>query len=416
MRRPGHRPALEFGRRAPDRPRREPSPCWTLTPHGLGCVEEGGIGDVICEDCGENNERATEFCLFCGGYLGWQEPAGADDVTQVLPVQPPTPAQPSPKTPPPASRATPSPAPVLAQPDRPASPAGAAARAEPVSSEPARPAPQPSPVTVVAAPAPAGCSTCGRAIEEARRFCGHCGEQLVWPGTSAPVTRSTKRSTWWTRLWDTKDRVARRAYRRSLPPLYRWRRLIIIVLALGLIGGGLTVVGRSPQAFFLARYHDVRNTLVTVDGVTAEIIPPEASAPDTTPEALVDGTAKAWQMNWTSTTQGSPCRSTPTTAVIQLSFPATRIREITMRAGLLDSNPNRLLQYRPQLIWIAYGDQCVDRPLDDVQQQTIALDTEVPVDSLRISVQSAYPPDQPTGGQDVLGFTEITVRSRPPAR
>ena len=45
-----------------------------------------------------------------------------------------------------------------------------------------------------------------------------------------------------------------------------------------------------------------------------------------------------------------------------------------------------------------------------------ALDTEVLVDSVRLSVQTAYPPDQPTGGQDVLGFTEITLRSRPPVR
>lgn len=355
--------------------------------------------------------------MFCGAYLGWQEqePAGANDVTEVLPVQPATPARASVESPPArASQATPPPAPVLAQPERPAPRPETAAR-----TEPSRPAPQTSPVTVVAAPpppAPTGCPTCGRAIEEARRFCGHCGEQFVRPGTNAPVTRSTKRSTWWSRLWDSKDRVARRAYRRSLPPLYRWRRVIIIVLALGLVGGGLTAVGRSPKAFVLARYYDVKNVLVPVQGVTAAIIPPEASAADTTPESLVDGTAKAWMMNWTSSTQGGPCRSTPTTAVIQLSFPATRIRDIDLRAGLLDNNPNRLLQFRPKTVWIAYGDQCVERPLADVQQQTVPLDTEVLVDSVRLSVQTAYPPDQPTGGQDVLGFTEITLRSRPPVR
>ena len=275
----GHRSAAAFRRRGPDCPRRKPPLCWTLTAHGsaasarleeagsradrrTGRREEGGIGDVICGDCGETNKPGTEFCMFCGAYLGWQEqePAGANDVTQVLPAQPPAPT--------PAATARrrrrrrvsrqPSVAPVLAQPERPAPRPESAARSEPV-----RPAPQPSPVAVVAAPAPppapAGCPTCGRAIEPARRFCGHCGEQFVWPGTSAPVTRSTQRSTWWTRLWDSKDRVARRAYRRSLPPLYRWRRVIIVVLALGLIGGGLTVVGRSPKAFVLARYYDVRN-------------------------------------------------------------------------------------------------------------------------------------------------------------
>lgn len=373
---------------------------------------------MICGDCGETNKPGMEFCMFCGAYLGWQEqePAGANDVTEVLPTQPPAPTRVSVESPPArASQVTTPPAPVQAQPERPAPRPEATARPEPT-----RPAPPSSPVTVVAAPAqppaPAGCPTCGRTIEPARRFCGHCGEQLVWPGTNAPVTRSTQRSTWWSRLWDSKDRVARRTYRRSLPPLYRWRRVIIIVLALGLIGGGLAVVGRSPKAFVLARYHDVRNTLVPVQGVTTEIIPPEASAPDSVPEALVDGSAKAWQMPWTASTQGSPCNATPTTAVIQLSFPRTRIREIDLRAGLLDNNPNRLLQYRPQRIWIAYADQCADHDLTDVERQTVILDTERPVDSIRIGVQTAFAPDQPTGGQEVLGFTEITLLSRPPTQ
>ena len=48
---------------------------------------------MICGDCGETNKPGTEFCMFCGAYLGWQEqePAGANDVTQVLPTQPPAP-------------------------------------------------------------------------------------------------------------------------------------------------------------------------------------------------------------------------------------------------------------------------------------------------------------------------------------
>jgi hypothetical protein len=192
--------------------------------------------------------------------------------------------------------------------------------------------------------------------------------------------------------------------------------VIIAVLALGLIGGGFAVVGPSPKAFVRARYDDVTNSLVPVKGVTAEIIPPEASAPDSVPEALVDGTAKAWQMPWTATTQGTPCNVTPTTAVIQLSFPETRIRQIDLRAGLLQNNANRLLQYRPQKIWIAYADQCVDQNLENVEQQKLDFDTKRPVDSIRIGVQTTFPPDQPTGAQEVLGFTEITLRSRPPTR
>ncbi|HEY5786646.1 MAG TPA: hypothetical protein VIT65_17910 [Microlunatus sp.] len=392
-----------------------------MPTRGPADARKGGIADVICGDCGETNKPGTEFCLFCGAYLGWEaqeKPAGANDVTEVQPVQPPAPAQ-VPTTR--ATQGTAPAAPVLAQPVRPLPTVRPVPPPENAAHpEPARSAPQPSPVTSVMAPVPppqpSGCPTCGRAIDPSRRFCGHCGEQFIWPGTSAPVTRSTKRSTWWTRLWDSKDRVARRAYRRSLPPLYRWRRVIIAILALGLIGAGLTVVDRSPKAFVLARYYDLRNVRVPVPGMTAEIIPPEASVPETTPDALVDGTAKAWQMAWTTATQGSPCRVTPTTAVIQLSFARTRIREIDLRAGLLENNPNRLLQFRPQKIWIAYADQCQDRDLKNVERQPVSIDTELPVDSIRIGVQSAFPPDQPTGQQEVLSFTEITLLSRPPVR
>ena len=379
-------------------------------------MRKGGISDVICGDCGEANKLGTEFCLFCGAYLGWQEqePTGANDVTQVLQAQPPAPARSSTKTPQaPASQATPSVAPVLAQPEQPAPRPESAARSEPV-----RPAPQPPPVTVVTAPvpppAPSGCPSCGREIDPARRFCGHCGEQFVWPGTSAPVTRSTKRSTWWTRLWDSKDRVARRAYRRSLPPMYRWRRVIIVILALGLVVGGLSVVGPSPKSFVMARYYDVRKDLVDLTGVTAEIIPPEATVPDTTPAALTDLTPMAWQMNWTPTTNGSPCGEPPRTAVIQLSFTRTRIKEINLRAGLQKSNPNRELQFRPTKIWIAFANSCESKDLKDLEEQLIVLDTRVPVDSLRIGVVTAIGPEQPAGMQPVLSITEITLSSRPP--
>ena len=130
----------------------------------------------------------------------------------------------------------------------------------------------------------------------------------------------------------------------------------------------------------------------------------------------MDGSAKAWQTNVDRSDRGQSLRGSPTTAVIQLSFSRTRIREIDLRAGLLDNNPNRLLQYRPQKIWIAYADRCADHDLTDVERQTVMLDTEHPVDSIRIGVQTSFPPDQPTGGQEVLSFTEITLLSRPPVR
>jgi hypothetical protein len=40
----------------------------------------------------------------------------------------------------------------------------------------------------------------------------------------------------------------------------------------------------------------------------------------------------------------------------------------------------------------------------------------VPVDSIRIGVETAIAPAQPAGAQPVLGFTEITLQSRPRVR
>lgn len=191
--------------------------------------------------------------------------------------------------------------------------------------------------------------------------------------------------------------------------------MIIVLLTLGLIGGGLAVIGPSPKSFVLARYHDVKNTIDNLPGVTASIIPPEASAAETTPDALVDGTAKPWLMTWTDSTKGSPCGVQPTTPVVQLSFAPTRIREIRIWAGMLKKY-GRTTQFRPQTIWVAYADKCDEMPLKDLEDQVVPLDTKVSVDSLRIGVISAFLPDPPQGAEQVLGFTEITLRARPPVR
>lgn len=373
---------------------------------------------MICEDCGESNKAGAQFCLFCGAYLEWQDSDAeeANEVTQQLPpvASSSAPTATAPAAPPPAS--TPAPAVAAASTAR-QSPQPAPAVPQPT--RPTQPVHQPTPVDLTpdepTASTARNCPRCGRQIDPKRRFCAHCGEQFVKPGADAPVSRPTqKRETWWTRLWDSKDRAARRAYRRSLPPLYRWRRVIITVLTLALIGGGLAAIGRSPKAFFMARYYDLRKTLVVVPGVQAEIIPPDASAADSTPAALIDGTAKSWKMAWTPTTQGSPCGAPQTTPVIELSFPATRIKVIDVRAGLLAKDPGRQLQFRPKTIWVAYADHCEDVNLEDIERQTITLDTESAVESIRIGVQTAYAPEPPEGSQQLLAFTEITLKSRPP--
>ena len=211
--RPDHRSAAAFRRRGPDCPRRKPPPCWTLTAHGsaasaqlqeagpradrrTGRGEEGGIGDVICEDCGETNKPGTEFCMFCGAYLGWQEqePAGANDVTQLLPGPA---ASPRPRPPtrdaagvgqssrPPRRRRT-----WLSPNDpRPAPAARRTPRTGP-HRRPASPPRSPSWPPRRRHRRPPAAPTCGRRDRSgADASAGTAASSSCWPGTSAPVTR-----------------------------------------------------------------------------------------------------------------------------------------------------------------------------------------------------------------------------------
>ncbi|GAA3638742.1 hypothetical protein GCM10022236_46450 [Microlunatus ginsengisoli] len=383
-------------------------------------------GDVICEDCGETNKPGTEFCIACGAYLGWQaQPASpsANEVTQ--PMQ----AAPAARSAAPAAAAATGSAPTTSPPAR--TPAGPPARPaapprQPLPGPGIQPAPpqQQSPAAgypaadaTVAAPVEAaatGCPSCGRTVEPGRRFCGHCGHQLIMPGGAAvPAARQpTKRDTWWSRLWDSKDRAARRAFRRNLPPLYRWRRLVIIVLSLALVAGGLTLLRHSPKSLVMSGYYNIKKTVVQVQPVNARTIPAGQSAGGTDPSALVDNTKGAWLMTWNAQTKGTPCGTPPTTPVIELWFDPIRVRRLDVWPGLAKEDPSRLLQYRPKQIWVAYGDHCQSFPIANVESVQLPLDTKVPVGSIRIGVESAWPPDQ-TPGQDVLGFSEIRVQARP---
>src|SRR3712207_5008939 len=113
--------------------------------------------------------------------------------------------------------------------------------------------------------------------------------------TPAPTAARGFRA-WWANRFDNRDRAARREYRRSLPALYRWRRVLI---SLGLIVGlvaGLTVAGSNPVGFVVDRYHDVRGTTVGVPVTGVAVEPPDATVPKSDPKALTDGTVAAWTM------------------------------------------------------------------------------------------------------------------------
>lgn len=356
---------------------------------------------MICEACGESNRPGTEFCAFCGSYLAWDPSAAATTTTSERTVrdQPPAVASsaPAPTTPIPATAVPVAPPP-----------------AAPVLPPPTVAQPQPSPVTAPE-PAETSCPACGRTNPPSRRFCAHCGHRLLADAaaTRAPIAASgARRSSWWSRWFDNRDRAARREYRRSLPALYRWRRVLIV---LGLVGGlvaGLAVAGRNPVGFVIDRYHDVRGTLAPVAVIGTAIEPPEASVPDAKPAALTDGTLAAWSMRWAPTAEASPC-GTPGTGVIVLTIEPTRVRALNIRAGLPADDDRRTLQALPQALGVSFdGGTCQEVTLEDKpDEQEPMIDSMGPVSTIRIGVVRAKP--QREDGEPVLSFTEIGVRARP---
>jgi len=380
--------------------------------------------DLICESCGVANRAGTEFCEFCGVYLAW------DRSVLVSPDPKPTPAAPRPATPTapvhqphPAPEAVTQPLPVDAS--RP----GVASAAPPTSpppppGPPAGPGPAPAagwsaqgwPAPGPGTPPPVttggGCPSCGRVNDPSLRFCAKCGQVL----SSQPAAQQAAagHSSTWNRISQSRDRAARRAYRRSLPPLYRWRRVIIgfLVVTLGL--GGLTAVGRHPVRWAIDTYYDLSNATVIVDGVTAAVDPPTATAAGSDPAALTDVSVSAWTMNWAPTEQGTSCGGAPGTGKVVLSMPATRIRQIDLQAGLQDTDSNRTLEFRPQSIGVSFdGGPCRNLPLQDVAGwQMIEVDSGVAVSTVQIGVDTAYEA-QPDGAQPRLSITEISLRSRP---
>ena len=86
------------------------------------------------------------------------------------------------------------------------------------------------------------CPTCGRVNPGTRRFCSRCGYSFV--SFEAPDPYAMTGS--WGASEAAQDRAARREYRRSLPPLYRWRRVLIGVLVLVLATVGGVALRRDP--------------------------------------------------------------------------------------------------------------------------------------------------------------------------
>lgn len=353
----------------------------------------------VCTGCGEPNPPGTQFCLFCGIYLGWEdrsddpggrqpahEPAAPRDEDITAPLSDPT--APLPLTP----------AAVQAR-----------GRAEPATGTSAVAAH--APLEAPAVTSGQACPSCGRPTAPGRRFCGHCGQVL---GTGAPVvTAQPRRRGWWQRLLRSDTRRARKDYRRSLPPLYRWRRVGVTALLAVLVVGGLAVIGRDPVGWTVARWYDLTNRLEPVADVRAEATPPESVVRENAPQGLLDlDAATAWVTGWTPPEQPAGCGEGRGGRVV-LTFPEARVRELRVITGVTNES-DRPLQHIPTQLDVMLPDgTCRFVPLGrSPELQEVAFDTGVPVGRLTVSIGEAHTADDERV-QDVAGLTQLTLMARP---
>ncbi|TDO47262.1 hypothetical protein EV643_109155 [Kribbella sp. VKM Ac-2527] len=264
------------------------------------------------------------------------------------------------------------------------------------------------------------CPQCGHPNEVSLRFCGKCG-QVLRPTLQAirPAATQVRRS-WWQRFWDPADRRARRDYRRSLPPLYRWRRVIVIVLTLAAVFAGLSVVGKNPVGWAKDRYHDLRGTLVVPNEVVYTADPPESVADNRDVAALGSPAVDdAWVTAWPQTfipingcggEQAAP-------GMIRLTFSEpVRIRELRVLSGLPPADSQRPLFYSPRTLLVMYGaDQCAQLELrrDVPEVQRLELDTKEAVASLTIAIAADAYPGRENGQQAFVAITTLTPLARP---
>jgi hypothetical protein len=382
--------------------------------------------DLICEVCGTSNPPGTEFCTNCNSYLAWDRSVLAKPSGQPSKPAPPSNQSTQPTQKEWATQPPPAGGPTGGYPNvGPADQAyasqgyvdpgyggqgyydggynqggyqggyypGGAAGGAPTLEQPAY--------------TDMSCPNCGTINSGTRRFCTHCGYAFFYneadPYAGYYASSANQAA---------QDRVARKAYRRSLPPLYRWRRVIIGVLVVALLVAVAVLLHQDPVGIVKGAWYGMRQEYVWVKPVQAAVVPPEATAPKSDPAALVDESENEWTMNWAPTGESS-CGPAPGTGFIVLNLATpTRIRLIQIAPGLADSNPQRKLQPLPKVIGIAFDNgACHAETLTATPgQQEIKIDSGKPVTRVMIGIGSAYPAPN---GQPLMSITEVILKAYP---
>ncbi|MDN5770929.1 MAG: zinc ribbon domain-containing protein [Microlunatus sp.] len=350
--------------------------------------------DLVCEACGEPNPPGTEFCRNCNGYLAWDGDASAEPTVpsgrEASTVDRPTISAPTDQG---------------LRPEAEQSTVGTQTYPEQAHSDHNYADQQYADQQY----ADFDCPICGTVNPATRRYCGHCGYSFVADDDTDPYADW---SGWTPQAMAARDREARREYRRSLPPLYRWRRVIIAVLVLALCVGLGALLRRDPVSLAKSGWYRLTKDYVPVAGVQAQVDPPSATAPGSDPAAAVDGTVAEWTMVWAPTGE-SECGAAPGTGTLVLTFPATRVRQIRVNPGLDQTNPLRDRQPQPKVIGISFdGGACQPFPLQQTATvESLDADSGTTVTQVRIGIASAYP--APADAKPLISLTEVRLMTFP---
>ena len=369
--------------------------------------------EAQCDNCGELNPIDSAFCLNCGKYLGWHEkpPVTGTGPTSGTPtISGPT----GPPTGPTGQTTTGAPAGSGGTGQAATGGSSALPRrgADPRSGAGASSTAQMRPVGA------GGCPNCGQPIEPGRRFCSRCGFLLVPSGpTTAGPSQSTIQggsSGWW--FWgDPAERAARREYRRSLPPFYRWRRVILSVLALVVAVVLVVFLFNDPVEWVKQRWYDVTGRTTELSDVTPTAV--GTTAPQYDVSGLMDGDPRtAWGTPWPAEAPVSgSCEGRPGEGRIHLTWSRpSRIRAVSVRAGLDAAESGRDSQPIPRTLDVSFPNgRCVHVPLDNnPDAQTVEVDSTTPVRSMDVAVGSVFA-STATRSDQVVTLSELQLLIRP---
>lgn len=390
---------------------------------------------VICENCGAANPATSTFCASCDGFLGWAQGQG--------PGQRPEPARPTPEAergpgaavvPTPTLDPTPGPGSGSAEPKTlplptlgglpqthaltgDSEPAEVAARSPGLEAHPHPGARAAEPDPRRALPAAPPCPHCANPLDPSWRFCHRCGGVLTAPpmAVARPAAPGAPaKAPWWRHWAGSEERATRRAYRRSLPPLYRWRRVGLTVGAVTVAGLVLALVGRNPVAFAMSTWHELRDDVVEVAPVRAITMPASPDPKGTLAASAIDrNRSTAWTVPWQPPPTGTSCGRIANSATLRLEIPPTRVRKLGLVTGASDPSI-RALQLLPKTLFVSTASgRCASVPLTRADTlQVLDLDSVETTTTLSIQIAETFPATDPRV-QRVVSVTEVVVLARP---